>query len=187
MKAKATHSGTCQVCGRLQKLPGNHLSLHGYTKQWGFFSGTCPGAHYKPFEQAYDRIEHAITRTKIQIENLQAEVTRLQGPIESNEAPYRRYDAYLGGYSESTVIVSLVNGMIKLTEKSASTDKPGKTHWGNQYGLFSTVEHAIRKLRDGRITRIARDIQQREEYVQWQEKRVREWKPGVLVPVKEAA
>lgn len=41
---KATHSGECQCCGRKQKLPKGRLSNHGYTVEWGFFSGTCFGA-----------------------------------------------------------------------------------------------------------------------------------------------
>jgi hypothetical protein len=181
---RATHRGTCQVCGRLQKLPAGKLSKHGYTKRWGFFEGTCPGAHYRPFEQAFDRIQVAIDRTKGQIADLQDQQAQLRGPIDSNLAPYHKYDPYLGGYYESTVIVDLANGAIRLTEKSSDPSKPGKVHWGNQYGCFGTVEQAIRKLRDQRNDRIVRDIQRRNEYVQWQEKRIAEWKPGELQPVK---
>lgn len=47
---KATHNGTCQVCGRLQKLPAGILSSHGYTVDWGYFSGVCFGAREKPLE-----------------------------------------------------------------------------------------------------------------------------------------
>jgi hypothetical protein len=85
------------------------------------------------------------------------------------------------------VIVSHENNAIKLTEKNHTTDKPAKTHWGNQYGLFGTVEDAVRKLRDQRVSRIERDVQRRVDYVKWQERRIREWKPEELTPVKEAA
>jgi len=51
MTRKATHFGHCQVCGNRQMLPGNLLSLHGYTKEYGFFNGTCHGARHKPLEQ----------------------------------------------------------------------------------------------------------------------------------------
>lgn len=51
MAKKATHSGTCQCCGRVQKLPNGRLSNHGYTVDWGFFNGTCGGSKELPLEQ----------------------------------------------------------------------------------------------------------------------------------------
>lgn len=50
--AKATHSGTCQCCGRQQavKLSTGKLAKHGYTKDLGFFNGTCYGADELPLE-----------------------------------------------------------------------------------------------------------------------------------------
>jgi len=48
---KATHTGTCQVCGREQALPGGMLAKHGYTVDDGYFRGTCPGSTYAPLEQ----------------------------------------------------------------------------------------------------------------------------------------
>ena len=58
----ATHEGSCQICGRQQKLPGNVLSKHGYTTRWGFFSGVCPGASYEPFEVSCDLIARYVER-----------------------------------------------------------------------------------------------------------------------------
>ena len=49
--ARATHKGTCQVCGREQMLPRSNLSLHGYQVKWNMFTGTCPGSEELPFEQ----------------------------------------------------------------------------------------------------------------------------------------
>src|SRR5262245_3379925 len=61
MTRKATHFGTCQICGAVQKLPGGKLAKHGYTvSQWGFFAGTCSGSDHKPFETHTDRIALAI-------------------------------------------------------------------------------------------------------------------------------
>lgn len=40
-KAKATHQGECQICDRVQKLPNNVLSQHGYKVEFGFFNGVC--------------------------------------------------------------------------------------------------------------------------------------------------
>lgn len=48
---KATHNGTCQVCGNAQAIKdGGRLAKHGYTVTWGFFNGTCSGAGETPLE-----------------------------------------------------------------------------------------------------------------------------------------
>jgi hypothetical protein len=47
----ATHTGTCQVCGRRQAVTGSWIAKHGYqVKGFGFFMGVCPGAQHQPLE-----------------------------------------------------------------------------------------------------------------------------------------
>lgn len=60
MKNKATHYGTCQLCGSLQKLPNGVLANHGYQIHWHEFHGTCPGSGQLPFEVARDFAEYHI-------------------------------------------------------------------------------------------------------------------------------
>lgn len=62
MAIKSTHSGHCQACGHLQKLPGGLLAKHGYTVAHGFFSGVCVGANYLPYEQSCDLVKTFIAR-----------------------------------------------------------------------------------------------------------------------------
>jgi len=66
---KATHYGTCQICGSLQKAPNGRLAKHGYTKQWSFFTGTCRGSHELPFEESKDLLEAVIEGVKVSIAN----------------------------------------------------------------------------------------------------------------------
>jgi hypothetical protein len=54
MKTKATHYGTCQLCGSLQKLPNGVLASHGYQVDWNQFHGICSGSGHPPFEQSKD-------------------------------------------------------------------------------------------------------------------------------------
>lgn len=54
MKNKATHYGTCQFCGSLQKLPDGVLAFHGYEIEWHQFTGGCSGSGRLPFEQSRD-------------------------------------------------------------------------------------------------------------------------------------
>ena len=50
--SKATHNGTCQACGAHQAVRANgRLANHGYTVEYGFFSGICPGSDKAPLEQ----------------------------------------------------------------------------------------------------------------------------------------
>jgi hypothetical protein len=62
MKNKATHYGTCQLCGSFQKLPGGVLADHGYNVSWGSFVGTCHGSRRAPFEQDKSYIEAELVR-----------------------------------------------------------------------------------------------------------------------------
>jgi hypothetical protein len=57
---KATHTGTCQLCGRAQKLPNGRLSLHGYEVKWSQFVGDCNGSRALPYELSRDLIDAAI-------------------------------------------------------------------------------------------------------------------------------
>src|SRR6185369_7276388 len=88
---KATHSGSCQICGRVQKLPGDVLSKHGYTTRWGFFSGTCPGSGYRPFEVAFDRIQLSIDNVKAQIAGIEREIVAMNAAPVENVAPFQAY------------------------------------------------------------------------------------------------
>ena len=69
---KATHKGTCQVCGRLQKLPAGSLSKHGYTVEWGYFSGVCPGAHELPLEQDRSVLDRIMVELEAEADCLEA-------------------------------------------------------------------------------------------------------------------
>lgn len=58
-----THRGHCQCCGRVQAIergPGvtvdrGKIAKHGYTTQWGYFSGTCAGSGKPALE--FERVE----------------------------------------------------------------------------------------------------------------------------------
>ena len=49
---QATHLGTCQVCGSVQKVNRStgKLATHGYTKDYSFHMGECMGSRKDPYE-----------------------------------------------------------------------------------------------------------------------------------------
>lgn len=66
---KATHYGTCQICGRKQKAPHSLMAKHGYTVDGGYFNGTCFGSDEKPFELDRSVLGREMVRLSKNIEN----------------------------------------------------------------------------------------------------------------------
>jgi len=52
MTTSHTHRGTCQVCGNVQAVNNSTglLAKHGYTVDYGYFSGECHGSNEFPLE-----------------------------------------------------------------------------------------------------------------------------------------
>lgn len=66
---RATHYGTCQLCGSLQKAnrKTNRLADHGYTLAYGFQAGTCRGSSRLPFEVCKAFAEEVLASFKRQV------------------------------------------------------------------------------------------------------------------------
>ena len=49
---QATHLGSCQVCGSVQKVNKSNgtIASHGYTKDFSFHHGECVGSRAEPYE-----------------------------------------------------------------------------------------------------------------------------------------
>lgn len=60
---KATHDGTCQVCGRRQAARfGARMAKHGYkVADAGWFVGTCSGSDRAPLELETDLLDDTVT------------------------------------------------------------------------------------------------------------------------------
>ena len=59
-----THTGTCQLCGREHAVNEKTgvIAKHGYTVDYGFFSGTCRGAGYQPLQISRAHLDTNIER-----------------------------------------------------------------------------------------------------------------------------
>lgn len=136
-------------------------------------------------------MQYSIDRTKDQVANLRDLIVTLQDlSTVTDRAPYQTYDRTgRRGYYEVEVIVT-EEPIPNSEHKTIILTETGKTpirHHGSQHGLFRGVQDAIVKLRGMKIDRITREIEQRERYIAWQERRIREWKPCPLQPVKDTA
>lgn len=161
---KATHSGTCQLCGREQKLPGGRLSLHGYTTRWGFFSGVCPGSTWLPFEVSADRIAIAIEANGQYIARLEvkeAEALANPGP----EVMRRDYN-------------QKGKPFVKKTLKLDGT----RTALHMQYSVMTDAE-LVGKFNKEYAASFRNLITQVTEHTEWLRERLASWKPGTLKEV----
>lgn len=200
--AKATHSGTCQICGNFQKLPNGLLSTHGYTVQWGFFSGTCRGSKGLPFEQSTDLIEKMIENCKTEIVNLNTEIVELRACVGDKAWVHPHYGFGEAGYGSQsghrwercklTETVEENIGPDKVTRHSFSYDRelnPEKQrkfdHNPHFHGYPKSMAEAVKDLNEQYIqASLERRIEELNRYIAWQAKRVAEWKPAELTPVK---
>jgi hypothetical protein len=188
---KATHSGTCQSCGRQQKLPNGKLSKHGYTVEWGFFSGVCRGAHALPFELSCDLCKEDIAWA-------QHEVVRLQGKYDE-VLSYTGPIATVSVYDRKACKYRWIQAEVKIRE--TYTREEDGSFWFQTYyyaceeakmGTIEeysdhspSIEAAAAKLNQRYADAvIGEQITQLGEYIRWQQKRVAKWEPKPLSPIK---
>lgn len=196
-KNAATHSGHCQCCGRLQKLPGGVLSQHGYKVTHGYFSGVCRGARYKAFEEACDQVQRYIEEAKVYRAALVEIRDRLLMPATENLAWVHNYEQ-VGGYGRNSYVWRQVE--LLYTEKESHGCKwldisfmaPGTRDNGRVTMRYlaphdtrgaKTILEAVTVLNEKRANAYTREIGQLDSYIAWQQARVDGWKPAPLLPV----
>ena len=199
--AAATHFGTCQICGRYQKLPNGRLSKHGYTVQWGFFQGVCHGANGLPFEQSTDLIEEMIAMCEQQIANIGFEIGELRayegtkgwvnkyyehGQLHHGSKSCHRWERREITMTEKT----MDNGYVlrrfyadrefnPQTERSYSKEvKPSYSAEIN--GLVDAIKYLNEQYIEHSLTK---RIDELRKYIAWQQSRIKDWKPAELTPV----
>jgi hypothetical protein len=184
---KATHIGECQICGRKQKLPGDRLSKHGYTKRWGFFSGVCPGAGHQPFEIAKDRIEGAIASATVSREVIreQAKAIRARTDLKgfyndyANRGYFWREVEFLDGEPTASgdcpvVFIACDGEPFKAPQSAYSQGFYGS---GNAAVIAANSrESYCRGHLDARAAELT-------TYILWQTERLANWTPKPLTPV----
>lgn len=172
--AKATHSGTCQACGSIQKLPNGYLSNHGYSVQWGFFAGICQGARRLPFEQSCDYIKTCIARAEESILRNEKAIQDTQSNTSTN-SEYHKYVKEKGGGYRVWVDAEVKNGEIHFENEKIPSIRLGM--YGDDYAI-------ARSLDAKRITWLEKQISNLKEYIDWQKSRIKDWKEQPLIPVK---
>lgn len=202
MARVATHQGECQGCGRVQKLPGGALSLHGYTVQWGFFNGTCGGAKHLPYELSSDYCKACIVSAKASMEASLAAAKKYRREIAEPIADF--VEVPIGrdprtNKPRSAMVQNLVLSEVPLREGSdyrkiiGTYERDGEMKTVDVTGNTGAIlahDHSIRTPLDAarRLNeRLAKEqdlyAAQLKSYIVWQQGRVDKWKLRTLKPV----
>lgn len=173
---KATHIGSCQICGREQKLPSNAMSLHGYTVNWGFFNGTCTGSRYLPFEQSKNLIEEAIKNVTAQHARLTSQVADLRANTEPTHIQVSYYDRNTYRHIAATVEVSAVYPELS-SWRAKVTDPHGREFTAHVAGYGpTTAEQAAHYSNTQLAAKLEREeLESMKFYIEWQTLRIKEW------------
>lgn len=188
-KTPATHSGHCQDCGNVQKLPGGKLSLHGYTVEWSQFIGDCPGSYQLPYELSCDRIKARIEQAIAQADFLNRAATQWRNgeKLDPEGRPIVAVNVYFGskGRTKGYYAWQLLNAdQYELSDngRTLAFDHPdtGKRNVERTYSSESVVE----KLNGLYADHLVREADQNLRYAEWQQTRVDNWVPNApLIPV----
>lgn len=191
--SKATHTGTCQACGNMQKLPMGALSTHGYTIENGWFSGTCGGSKALPFEESKDLIEGFIEQAQTAIIELTAKCEEIEA-TDSGLAwrhSYRtqhecEYGQMSGYFWEQAEIIAITENDNEWTNyrwadmmNSESIRIRRESDAGNSiHG--ETLEDIYKKHNTAYAKQFRKQIESAEQYIDWQTHRIANWKPTAL-------
>lgn len=182
---KATHQGSCQRCGRIQKLPSDRLSLHGYTKQWGFFNGTCPGSRALPYELDCSLCRAAVAWADAEIVRLQTKAVEVRQPVTEPKGRVRDYSRRYITWEDITVLSTTHTYETGRTFKLYHyIDSQGRQHRLDFYNNRPSDElEAANRLNESYAKAVYdAQIAQLQQYRSWQQERVTNWK---LQPLQE--
>ena len=197
---RATHKGTCQICGCTQLLPKGRLSLHGYTTKWGFFSGICAGANHLPFEQSKDQIAAAVAHVEADIKATEAEIAQLRDiNSEINDGSKVWCNVYFSrlGHVWKQLQVEVTSKTCEYTKNTTTSatakyeDKACKfsvrPHEIGQYDYaaknsLKTVREWSHYANESYARHLGKTNAQRRDYVNWQNARMANWTPQPLTP-----
>jgi hypothetical protein len=183
--AKAINDGTCQGCGRVQRLPSGVLADHGYEISNGWRRGACIGGGHLPYEVSCDLIERSIAGAErardCYIETAKALLAR--GPSAGDLLTHTQ--VYHPELSNRT------RGSVRLWELVELLEKDGRIYWRQQVfqnprceplhrvGRIEVLAAEMRREYAGALLRRA---DQEDAYIVRQKARIADWVEKPLLP-----
>ena len=180
MAIAATHTGTCQLCGKRHMLPGGVLAKHGYTVDFGYFNGTCHGSDELPFEVSKDVAEASLAKAAARRDELlaKADAVSLTGNEDGTVwVAMRRKGANTGKTVTSWERVRFVEGVRHMVVAEDGLKQ--------QHGFYGDANAIVRQLQQRYADVMFRSpAKQADMYIAWQGERCAKWAPADLVPVE---
>ena len=190
----STHDGHCQICGKLQRLPGGMLAKHGYQVHgrskggWGgYFSGQCWGSHHSPYEESCELVKLSIERAHRDIANLEEQIAEFSKPAIKPTSVVYTASKHFGGYFETACTIETVEREDRTyTEKFIRFEKDGKEQRISclSYSLYGDALEIANELNAKAVARRRRQIEGIKQYIEFQTERVTNWKPTPLTARK---
>lgn len=194
MAKSATHAGHCQACGRLQKLPGGQLSLHGYNVRFGFFSGTCVGSRELPYEKSCDLIRGFVRRAQDDLKRVEGQQRHLRRWATEPKAMLRVWVRPSGGFFRQGGNYEWQQHEIKIHTLPGGSVR---FYRGDEYRGYGMDANEVAPAKFGETdvlavathhNRIYADWLEHEadslrRYIAWQERRIAEWQPREVLPI----
>lgn len=201
-KEKATHDGFCQICGSRQKLPSGKMAKHGYTVDWGFFAGVCPGSDHLPFQQEKVLAEKQVAHVDEMIDGIRKHIKSLQTKALKDNLVWKNVYAKdvrgKGSYQWEQVELRLtfktydagtfgVGGYWTGEYRRVGQKEEQKWQRYEMYGVSDNkTEAQLRiELNEGFIEHLELQITRYLNYIEWQRKRCAEWKIEPLLQTAE--
>lgn len=195
--AKATHTGTCQICGRPQKLPSDMLAKHGYkVAGYGFFVGTCHGSDSLPYEKSCDLLPPMIEKQKGIVANLKVSlekdfpvITDINTVVLANLAftIQSRYTARFPGDTKVIRVPAKIKADYTNPEGTYSTyslvpaDESSYDHFQYAFKAYRSYDSdplmVLNRAQSILRKEVVAEIANRQEWIDWAEDRVAKWVP----------
>lgn len=171
---KSTHRGECQLCGSVQLLPNDLLSIHGYTVKWHMFQGDCRGSREKPYELSCDELKIALITTQESIERIEKAIADLS--VRTGNTCYHRIYKDRHYHWVEVEIISDERGRIGYTYD-------GQRNFKTVMPFLPTEEEIARHCDRQYISLILQtNIAMQRNYKTWCEERVKSWVLKPLTP-----
>lgn len=196
MVKAAEFYGHCQACDRMQKLPNGVLAKHGYQViergNYGYFAGACKGSGHSPYEEDCTWIKtFLIPEARKEEKRLVDFCAKLRIAPIVPIAHHQIYGMFGPHWAQVKLLGQPDHKYPALQEPQSRYNETGivpahRFTWLPNVG--EATPEALLKLAAAMdeyyATQIERwDLLKVRRYIEWQEKRVADWKLRPLPPV----
>ena len=180
---RATHMGECQICHNMQKLPKGKMSIHGYTRQFGWFQGKCAGSGHLPLEQSCDLIQWSIDATKASIVRYEDVIQKAENSTDTYYYKKQINPKTEERVYESTTIIDIAHDLFWEVKKEVLSlychylrlEYKTETQKVTKEDIATSKKYYIRYQKD--------EVERQHKYIAGQQSIVENWEPKPLTEI----